>query len=114
VLFRSDDIENDDRLLFITDTCSIPHVVNGVTHLMIEANYSAETIQADSRGWYNARTESQHLSLEQAVDFVRSMDKSCLREIHLIHLSETNAVADVCQRMMVECSGVPVHIAKKR
>ncbi len=98
-----------ERLFFATDTASVPHTVDGVTHLAIEANWSKHTLDDESE--HSGRSAETHLSLESACEFVEKMDKSKLREVHLIHLSDGNSSAKFFREQMQAVAGVPVYVA---
>lgn len=104
-----DDKVSKERLLFVTDSKSIPVMVDGISHLLIEANYSDFTF--DENCAYDQRVRETHMSLETAIEYVELMDKSRLVEIHLIHLSNSNSDAKYFLEKMKKVSGVPVHIA---
>ena len=85
------DIQTNDSLYFITDTSKIDIQRSAFTHLAIEINYSEKTISANVNKEVLKRTIKTHLSLENALTFLKQLDKSKLREVHLLHLSAENS-----------------------
>jgi len=107
--------DTNERLLYITDAMYFRYNISGVTHLMIEANYDPEIIAENAENGRidmarAKRTVNSHMSLETAKLTVERMDKSRLREIWLLHLSNDNAANDFKERIQ-EVSGVPVYVA---
>jgi len=105
-----------DKLLFITDTFYCRYKFPGVTILAIECNYvedilrqnvDAGLIAADLKN----RLLKSHFSLKNVKEFLRANDMSKVREIHLIHLSETNADPERFKREIQGLCGKPVYIA---
>lgn len=98
-------------LFYATDTGEINYTITGLTHLMIEANYTFENmIESDRSKFLLSRTIETHLDIDQVVEFVKRHPD--LEEIHLIHLSDAHSDAELFKRMVVEVSGVPVYIAE--
>lgn len=102
----------NERLYFITDSEYCPHKIDGISTLMIEANWSKYTMKEGQDGdWVNDRALHSHQSLERALEWVRDMDKSKLERVILIHLSNNNSDVDFFIREMQAVTGVPVDIA---
>lgn len=101
------------RLGYFTDTGHARFKVPGLTHLMIEANHSFESlIESESNKFLVKRISDYHLSIEDVVDFC-TRHKDTLQEIHLIHLSDTNANEVQFQELVAGATGVPVYISRK-
>ena len=103
------------RLLYVTDTPKVPVRVDGVTHLMIEANYDPEIITGNAESGAitharAARTLYNHMSIGETLKEIQRMDKSSLKEVWLLHLSDDNASENFKQRVQ-EITGVEVYIA---
>jgi len=100
-----------EKLLFATDTAYIAHRFEGLTHLMIEANYSSPLLKANTPSSELRRSILQdHMSLETLVGMLRANDLSKVEEIHLLHLSDNNSDADMFKRKVQEVTGKPVYI----
>lgn len=107
-MFVIDEPSTGDRLFFATDTESIPHTVKGITHLVIEANWSMHTTDDDCM--HVDRSKQTHLSLEEALEWIEQQDTSKLKEIHLIHLSDSNSHEEFFEREVAAKFGVPVYV----
>lgn len=106
-----------ERLLYVTDTKVFPYAISGVTNLMIEANYDPEILadNADTGRIDEARarrTILNHMSFKTTKMIIEAMDKSKLKEVWLLHLSNDNAGADFKKRIQ-EITGVPTYVAEK-
>jgi phosphoribosyl 1,2-cyclic phosphodiesterase len=100
-----------ERLLYVTDTQYIDYRFRGLTHIMVEANFSAETLADPDNDPRRHRLRRTHMSLENCIKLLKANDLSKVREIWLIHLSQTNGEPDVFRRRVEEATGVPVHVA---
>ena len=103
---------NKYRLFYATDTSEVKYTIPGLTHLMIEANYSFENmIESERNKSALSRACEYHLDIDKVVDFVKRHPS--LEEIHLIHLSREHADAELFKKMVMDVSGVPVFVAKQ-
>ncbi len=105
-----------NKVLFVTDTSHTPYKFQGLTHILLECNYSPEIIQQNTRDGLiplstKKRIESSHLSLDKAVEFFKSNNLSYVQEIWLIHLSENNSDDTMFKRTIQGVTGKPVYIA---
>lgn len=104
-----------EKLLFATDTYYIRFKFKGVTHFLIECNYSDTIIknnldhQLIDVKRFN-RTLETHLSLENLIMFLKSCDLTKTKEIRLIHLSDTNSNEERFKEEVVAATGIPVKI----
>jgi phosphoribosyl 1,2-cyclic phosphodiesterase len=110
--------EEMGTLMFATDTSNIKYRFNGITHMMIEANYDNETIDgrlSDGKidSFLYDRIVLSHLSFYNCKRYVMSSDMKSLRNIIMIHLSTDNGKADKFVKEMQEVSVCPVYVAKK-
>lgn len=100
------------KLFYATDTNMVDYTFPGLSHLMIEANHSFESmIESDRNNSVVKRTLETHLDIDQVVEFVKR--HPALEEIHLIHLSDDHSDADLFQKMVSAAIGVPVFVAEK-
>lgn len=104
-----------EKLLFITDSFYCRYKFAGITHLMIECNFSLEILNkniAEGRVPYamKKRLMRSHFSLENVKDFLRANDLSKVQEIWLLHLSDTNSNADLFKKEIQELTGKMVII----
>jgi phosphoribosyl 1,2-cyclic phosphodiesterase len=105
-----------DKLLFATDTYYIKHRFVGLTHIMVECNYSIKTLNQNiAAGRVPAvlknRLLRSHFSLENVKDFLRANDLHRVREIHLLHLSDNNSDEELFKREIMALTGKQVFVA---
>ena len=100
----------NDRVLFATDTGSFPYEIPGMTCIMIEANYSPESI-TEENDFVLKRTLKTHLSIDKTIDFLKRNDLSKVREIHLIHLSDKNSDPKMFKRRVQAATGKVVIVS---
>jgi phosphoribosyl 1,2-cyclic phosphodiesterase len=110
--------QDGDKLVFLTDTYYCKYKFEGLTHVMIETNYSQSVLDANvDAGVVPAvmkrRLLRSHMSLETALEFLRVNDLRKVREIWLIHLSDTNSDANRFKREVQELTGKQVLIAER-
>jgi phosphoribosyl 1,2-cyclic phosphodiesterase len=98
-----------EKLLFATDTYYVKYRFSGLTHLMIECNWSEKTLDPDCA--YLPRLRKSHFSLENVIEFLNANDLSRVEEIHLLHLSENNSDADFFKEEIQKLTGKIVYIA---
>ncbi|WP_339063594.1 MBL fold metallo-hydrolase [Tepidibacillus marianensis] len=108
--------QTGEKLLFATDTYYIKYKFSGLTHIMIEANYSIDILNENVATGrvptsMKKRLLKSHFSLEHVKDFLRANDLSKVKEIWLLHLSDTNSDADMFKREIMELTGKIVHVA---
>ena len=104
-----------EKLLYLTDSYYTKYSFPGVTHMIIECNYSEEKLRENVRdGILPAdrvpRLAHSHMSLETLLDLLRSNDLSSLRQIWLCHLSNDNSSADDFRRQVRQATGTEVYI----
>ena len=78
-----------DVLAFATDTVNLRYKFPGLNILAIEANYDKHILERSSRPEkLKQRVANAHMEIDTLCDYLRSLDLSQCREIHLLHLSE--------------------------
>jgi phosphoribosyl 1,2-cyclic phosphodiesterase len=105
-----------DKLLYVTDTYYVRYRFTGLTHVMIECNYSRDILDANIRAGrvpevLKKRLMRSHMSLETVMDMLRANDLSKVQEIWLLHLSDSNSDAERFKREIQAVTGKPVYIA---
>lgn len=95
-----------NRILFATDTGSFRYKIPGLTHIMIEANYSEKTATSN----FMRRIRKTHMSLNNVLEFLSLNDLSLVREIRLIHPSERNADSEYFKNEIKKITGKIVTI----
>jgi phosphoribosyl 1,2-cyclic phosphodiesterase len=106
---------SDKKILFATDTCYLSERFTGITHLMIECNYDPATMDKnEADGLLNPSLKTRiietHFGLENVVRMLKSNNWDVLEEIHLIHMSDANANAELIEREIRRIAGVPVYL----
>lgn len=107
-----------EKLVFITDSYYCRYKFSGLTHIMVECNYSMKILDENiSAGRVPAvmkrRLMRSHFSLENVKDFLRANDLSKVQEIWLLHLSDNNSDESMFKREIQELTGKPVHVAER-
>lgn len=107
------------KLLYVTDTAYCPYTFNGLTHVLVEANYSDELLDAGvmSGAYPEAharRVRRNHMSITRAVDLLQANDLSRVERIILLHLSDANGDAEAFKTAAMRATGLPVDIAPER
>lgn len=90
-------VRHDDmgKLLFVTDTMSFNYRIDGLSHIMIEANYSDRRLDDNIEAGLipeslRERIIRSHMEIGTTVNTLRSLDLSTVWDIVLIHRSEGN------------------------
>lgn len=82
------DHANMGRMCFITDATAFPYKIPNVSHWCIEANYSQEILMNALFADSDVRSQSQwHMSIDDAINVVRSNYSGQIRDVFLLHLS---------------------------
>jgi phosphoribosyl 1,2-cyclic phosphodiesterase len=103
-----------ERLLYFTDTFYIKYRFPGVTHLLGECNHDEKGIEDAVRlGYIPAelapRLVRSHMSLQTFIEFLKKMDRTRLRQIYLLHMSENNSDEARFVREVAKLTGVEVY-----
>ena len=79
-----------DVLAFATDTVNLRYKFPGLNILAIEANYDREILERCDKlpEKVRHRITNSHMEIDTLCDYLRSLDLSECREIHLLHLSD--------------------------
>jgi phosphoribosyl 1,2-cyclic phosphodiesterase len=110
-MFLIDEIKTGKRLFFATDVSKINVIINDITILMIEANWSKETINNELI--YSKRSRHTHFSLEKVISFLDSINTKSIAKIYLMHLSKENSNEEFFIKSVMEHTGIYTKIAKK-
>lgn len=108
--------QSGEKLLFATDTYYIRYRFPGLTHVMVEANFSQKILNENIASGrvppvMKKRLMKSHFSLENVKDFLRANDLSKLQEIWLLHLSDNNSDEQLFKKEIAEVTGKLVIIA---
>lgn len=110
--------QDGDKLLFVTDTYYVRYRFPGLTHIMVECNYSIDILNANiATGRIPAVMKSRllrsHFGLDHVRDFIRANDISRVQEIWLLHLSDANSDAELFKSEIQKITGKVVRIADR-
>ena len=105
-----------DKLLYATDTYYIRYKFHGLTHIMVECNYSLDILKRNVEAGavpkeLKSRILKSHFSLENVKRFLQANDLSKVQEIWLLHLSDNNSDCERFKREVMELTGKPTYIA---
>lgn len=105
-----------EKLLFATDTYYIKYKFPGLTHIMVEANYSMDILKENIEAGrvpavMKKRLMRSHFSLENVKEFLKVNDLSKVEEIWLLHLSDSNSDEELFKREIQSLTGKIVHLA---
>ncbi len=108
---------NNKKIAYITDTRIVESSFRGLSHLLIEANYSWQILKRKVKEGVTSRAKKtrvieNHLSLEDVENFLRNIDRSKLREVRLLHLSDDNSNRELFKRRIEEEFGIPTKVAE--
>ena len=105
-----------EKLVFLTDTYYCKYRFDGLTHVMVECNFSQAMLDENiASGRVPAvmrkRLMRSHFSLEHMLEFLQANDLKEVREIWLLHLSDTNSDEALFKRRVQEVTGKTVRVA---
>jgi phosphoribosyl 1,2-cyclic phosphodiesterase len=108
--------QDGDKLLYATDTYYIRYRFQGLTHIVIETNYSMDILKRNVDAGtvpkeLKSRILKSHFSLENVKKFLLANDLSKVQEIWLLHLSDNNSDSERFKREIQELTGRMVFIA---
>lgn len=105
------------QLVFATDTGYIEYRFKGISHWLIECNYSKEILDMQVENGFNPlladRIVSDHMSLETCKEFFSANDLSRTRNIVLLHLSDGNSNAEQFKQEIQQLTKRDTYIAEK-
>lgn len=105
-----------DKVLYLTDSFYCRYRFKGLSHVLIECNYSLDILRANVAAGLvpvelKNRILKSHFSLANVKEFLKANDLSRVEMIMLIHLSDDNSDAERFKREIQELIGKPVYIA---
>ncbi len=104
------------KIVFATDTYYIRYKFAGVTHWMIECNYSIDTVNLMVEAGNidrkrRTRLLQSHFEINNVVQFFKEQDLSQSEQIHLLHLSDSNSDARLFKQKIQAVTGLSVYVA---
>jgi len=76
------------KMVFCTDSKSIPYKFKDLDHILIEANYDFNLI---SKSAIRDRVFQNHMEIDTTIKFLENNDLSNVKNIVLLHLSDSNS-----------------------
>ena len=106
----------DNKLLYVTDAEYVEYNFQGLTHIMIECNYTKEKLNENiNKGRikpaFKKRLIENHMGLEDIKLLLRRNDISELKKIYLLHLSRRNSQPERMVEEVQLITGCPTYIA---
>lgn len=103
------------KILFATDTYYIKYKFKGLTHIMIECNFSKEILEHNIAAGkihpsLKKRLLSSHMSLDNLKKFLQANDLKLVEAIYLMHLSDGNSSENQFREEIQKLTGIPVTI----
>lgn len=107
--------ERQEMLAYITDTPYLPYTIPGINYLMVEANHSKELLRANAANGIIHRTLAErivktHMSIESAMELIKSNDMRHCKQVHLLHLSDSNSDAEAFRDAVEKLTGAEVYV----
>lgn len=105
-------------LFFATDCYNLHQVIKGVTHYLIEANYSDEklnewVLRGKTTSQMADRVRLSHMSLQHCIDYLKMCEvEKTARTIVLIHGSNRHLDKDIAENRVAGAFGVATYVAE--
>ncbi len=105
-----------ERLVYITDTCAIPHTFQLVDVWMVEANYSLDLLLDNAKNGVIDKARAKrvvdtHMSIDTLAGYFEQYNPDPPKEVWLLHLSDDNSDAAAFRATIEKATGAVVHIA---
>lgn len=104
-----------EKVLFITDSFYCAYKFKGLTHILVECNYSKGILDENITSgvcpaFLKNRITKSHFELENVKEFLRETDLSWVKQIYLIHISDTNGNGRFFKEEIQKLTGKEVYI----
>ncbi len=111
--------DGEDRYFHATDCMYLPAIPDRPTIMAVEANHDTEILKGKlMSGGVNAAVGSRalrsHMSIETLIKALEMIDLSECKEIHLLHLSNSNSNEAEFKARVQAKTGIPTYIAGAR
>jgi phosphoribosyl 1,2-cyclic phosphodiesterase len=102
------------KICYASDTYYVRYNFNGVTHWLIEANYSEELLQQNNSLPEDTklRIRTSHFEIKNVVKFFEMQDLEKTEMIYLIHLSDDNSDAKIFVETIKNLTGKSCETSK--
>lgn len=104
--------------LFAIDTSYLSHTFDGLTNILIEANYSDDILQKNIddgkiHSIVRNHVKKGHMSLQTCIEALQANDLTKVSSIVLLHLSNDNGDPDRFRSEVEKATGKPVFVSTK-
>lgn len=109
--------DDEDKILYATDCEDVPFVFDNMTKILIETNFSEQTLwQSSIDKNQKYRILGKHFSVEKAENFLYEVDLSECKEIYLIHISARHGDGEEFKNLIQKVVGdnIKVIVAKNK
>ena len=105
--------EEDITVCYAPDTGFLRYVFPNLNVLLVEANYVEDIIDSrqEALGDRYLRLKETHMGLDRLKSYLQKVDKTCLRQIVLLHLSDSNSDANRMVEEIHQLTGCTVSVA---
>lgn len=105
-----------ERLLYITDAEYFPYALPHVSYIMIECNNDPGIMlnyaqSGEINPQHLKRVAKNHMSIETVLTTLSRLDRTYLKEVWLLHLSDGNSNEEDFKRRVQELTGCEVYVA---
>lgn len=108
--FLIESLYSSEKLIYVVDTCRIDYDFKGITHWLVECNFSEDLLKSGTyKDWLKERVKNSHMSLENLVTFLTTSDMTESKEIHLLHLSDANSDEKKFVDFIQRKTGIPTY-----
>lgn len=105
-----------EKLVFATDTVNLAYEFPGVNIVALECNYDDEILCRASRlpEKVRHRIRNSHMEIRSVCKYLRKMDRSYMRTVYLLHLSDACSNAGLFQGLVERvCPGIDVIVCPR-
>lgn len=93
-----------ERLLFATDTCSLPYYFPNLHYILLEINYSDEVLkEVNAKGSLPValykKIRETHMSEKAALEFLKNQNLSECKEFYAIHRSDKHSSDNLLEKI---------------
>lgn len=104
------------NVIFITDTYYCDYCFSGINHFIVEANYSVEILNNKFASgalpaFLKNRITTSHMEIQNTKRLLLANDMDGVRNIILIHLSDSNSDAEDFKKQVEEITGRPTLVS---
>jgi|AntDeeMinimDraft_6_1070357.scaffolds.fasta_scaffold02177_1 phosphoribosyl 1,2-cyclic phosphodiesterase len=100
-----------ERLIYAVDTGQMWFTFKGINYFLIEANHCKHILDGqDMDEKLKFRIANNHLSIQKLTAYLMASDMTHAKEIHLLHLSNSNSNEKQFVRDLQAQFGVPVYV----